>query len=151
VTLGGDVVGTQILSGYDLGLARVFATQQVPAIPPPVISGGAINQLLVAGDVVDTIFAASVDPVDDIWGNDNDLVLPLGKSLGTSGGSVNTGNAPTESPEEAVFARSVKLQQGPVIPPIVPEAPFPHPGAKPTGQRVAEHLLPTDPVRRRRL
>lgn len=151
VTLGGDVVNTQILSGYDLGLTRVFATQTLPQFPPPVISGGAINQLLIAGDVIDSIFAASVDPVDGVWGDDNDLVLPYGKILGKIEGSVNNSNVDTASPDEAFFARTVKLQQGPVIPPIVAEPPFPHPGGKPTGQRVAEHLLPSDPVRRRRL
>lgn len=151
MTIGGDVVGTQVLSGYDLGLSRVFATQQLPQFPPPVIPGGAINQLLIAGDVVDSIFAASVDPVDGIWGNDNDLVLPYGKILGKLEGSVSNENVPVENPDEAFFARTVKLQQGPIIPPTVPEEPFPNPGAKPTGSRVAEHLLPSDPVRRRRL
>lgn len=151
MTIGGDVVGTQILSGYDLSLSRVFATQQLPQFPPPVISGGAINQLLIAGDVVDSIIAASVDPVDGIWGNENDLVLPYGKILGKVEGSVNNENVLTASPSEAFFARTVKLQQGPIIPPAVPEAPFPHAGAKPTGSRVAEHLLPSDPARRRRL
>lgn len=151
ITLGGDVVGTQVLSGYNPQLDQVFRTQIFPTLPPPVVSGGAINQVLIAGDVIDTIFAASVDPVDGVFGNGNDLVLPLGKILAKIEGTINNANETPDTPDQAFFAKFVNLKQGPVIPPTVAEAPFPHPGAKPTGSRVAKVLLPSDPTLRRRL
>lgn len=151
ITIGGDVSGTQILSGYSLGLDNVVRSQLFPTFPPQVISGGAMNQVLIAGDVIDSIFAASVDPVDGVFGDDNDLVLPLGKIIAKVEGTVNNSGISPTIPNEAFFAKYVKLDQGPVIPPAVPEAPFPHPGAKPSGQRVAKVLLPADETFRRRL
>ncbi len=147
---GGDVIDTQVLSGYDLQLDRAFQTQTLPPFPPRVQAGGAINQVLISGDIIDSVFAASVDPVDGTFGNSNDLVLPISAIHAKLGGTITNTNITPDVPDTAFFADKVKLQHGPVIPPTVPEAPFPNPGVKPSGPRIANVLLPTDEARRRR-
>ena len=148
MSFGGDVVNTQVLSGYSLLLNRVFLSQTLPTFPPPVIAGGEINSVQVAGDVVDSIFAASVAPVDGVFGNADDLVLPVSKVNGKVEGVINNTNTLPDTPDAAFFAKTTHVLHGPVVPPTVVEPPFPFPGAKPSGPRVADVLLPSDPTRR---
>jgi len=140
VRFGGDVVNTNFLTGIQQGLGTVFTNQALPTNPSSVQDGGNIQQLLVAGNVFDSVFTASVDPSGGVYGTANDLTLPHGIIRGKVEGSINNASTVTQNPKEALFAHSVSQTGGPVTPPNVPEAPFPNPGAPPKGPRVARGL-----------
>ncbi len=127
LTFGGDVLNTRVLSGYVTGQDG----------EPIAVETGNITAL-VAGDVFDSIFAASVQPTGGAFGLPENLLLPQGAINGKVEGIIdNTFNpevAP-ESAEEAFFARLVRMESGPVVPPGVPEPPIPagpEPGRTPT-------------------
>lgn len=142
LTFGGDVVNTTVLSGYDQNLRTVFQAQQLPAQAASAQVGGAINSVLIAGDVVDSIFAASVEPFDGAFDVPEALVFPHGHISAKVEGTIDNAVAAPDQPDQAFFAKSVKVVQGPVIPPAVPELPFPHPNAPPRGPRVVKGLQP---------
>ena len=125
VVFGGDVVNTNILSGYQQDLGSAFSNQQVPDAQPPAQVGGGMTAL-VAGDVVNSVFTASVDPVDTTFGSD-DLLFPHGEITAKIEGTINNATATPDAPEQAFYARNVNLTKGPVVPPNVPEAPFNRP------------------------
>jgi hypothetical protein len=112
-------------------------------------AGGTLKAVLIAGDVVDSVFAASVGPLDDQFG-DSDLVLPHGLINAKVEGTIQNDNAVPNDPTQAFFAKTVKLSRGPVTPPHVIEAPFPNAGAAPSGSRISKTLLPTNPDSPRR-
>ncbi len=143
VTIGGDVVNTNVLAGYNQGLATVFSTQQAPSTPPPAQAGGTISNVLIAGNVNESIFAASVDPFNGQYDVPEALLFPHGHiSAKVEGTITNTTAAPSE-PTKAFFSKTVNVSQGPVIPPSVPELPFPYPGRAPSGHRIVAGLQPT--------
>jgi hypothetical protein len=148
VLIGGDVVNTRILSGYDQQLSTEFITQTAPTTTPPAQDGGAFQTILVAGNITDSVFAASVQPESDVFGN-NDLLFPHGRIAAKYEGTISNPNETPDMPNQAFYAKSVKLLHGPVIPPNVPQAPFPNPGAPPSGPRVVTGLQPTIPPVRR--
>lgn len=161
VTIGGDVVDTNVQAGYSqslgiiannvLGVLGEPGRSSNPSVtPPPTIANrqadaqgtfsplaqnGGDMTVLVAGDVVNSVFSASVEPnpsfVDaenpGVFGDGDDLRLPVGtiraKVEGTIDNSFATLVAP-EAADRAFFARHVDLETGPVIPPSVPEPPF---------------------------
>ncbi len=122
---GGDVANSTFLSGYPQDLASALSSQSVTA-DPSAQSGGFMN-VLVAGDVTDTVFAASVEPSEGEFGTPDDLLLPQGQITAKVEGTIDNAEATPQSPDTAFFARSVDLAKGPVTPPDVPELPFPGP------------------------
>lgn len=122
---GGDVANSTFLSGYPQNLAEALTNQSVTA-NPSAQSGGYMN-VLVAGDVTDTVFAASVEPFEGVFGTPNDLVLPQGQITAKVEGLIDNSVATPQAPGTAFYAQSVDLVTGPVTPPDVPELPFPGP------------------------
>jgi hypothetical protein len=147
ILIGGDVSNTFFFAGYQLNPLTIFNTQTAPDFIPPVRDSGAIGRVLIAGDVIDSVFAASVDPTDQIFGSPDSLELPHGKITAKVEGSINNENETPDQPDQAFYAKNVFLTHGPVAPPEVAEAPFPHPGAPPSAPRLARGLQPT--MRRR--
>ncbi|MBX6313978.1 MAG: hypothetical protein IRY99_13835, partial [Isosphaeraceae bacterium] len=141
VAIGGDVVDTRFLTGLRQNLAQIFQSQQLPMTAPRAQPGGSFQSVLIAGDVTDSTFSASVDPGADGYGSSDDLVFPHGFINAKVEGKIeNTlAGAPTQ---KAFFAHVVNLSHGPVTPPEIPEAPFPHPNAPPNFPRVAKGLQP---------
>ena len=142
VTIGGDVVNTQFISGIEQNLTTVFQSQTPPSAPP-VQNGGAIRNVLIAGNITDSVFAASVEPLDGVYGSNQDLNLPHGNITAKVGGVINNATTTPDAPKQAFFANYVSLTKGPVIPPYVPELPFKNQGAAPTGSRIAPNLQTT--------
>lgn len=142
VTIGGDVVNSQILSGYEQGLATTFSNQQLPTTQSTPQPGGAINNVLIAGDVVDSIFAASVLPFEGQFDVPETLFYPHSHISAKVEGTVDNTNVTPNKPNQAFYAKTVKIGNGPVIPPAVPELPFPHPNYPPHGSRVVRGLQP---------
>ena len=119
---GGDVANSTFLSGYPQNLASALSSQSVT--PNPSAQSGGYMNVLVAGDVIDSIFAASVEPFQGEFGTPDDLVLPQGQITAKVEGIIDNTDATPQSPGSAFFAQSVELETGPVIPPDVPELPF---------------------------
>lgn len=140
--IGGDVVNTNIIAGVQQGLTAIFHNQAEPTTTPSAQDGGAIQDVLIAGDVRDSVFAASVEPLNGTFGN-SDLNFPNGRIKAKVEGTIDNTNATPDTPTQAFYAKDVQVFHGPVIPPSVPEAPFPNAGAPPTGGRVATGLQPT--------
>ncbi len=185
VTIGGDVVNTQVETGLQQNFTNIFQTitgttstsatgtpTVPPAAPPDPLNaqvGGGMT-VLVAGDVTNSVFTASVQPLilrtgsppttpgtsKRIFGT-QDVNLPTGHILAkvegtptnTPGVVVNSTTNPTtnitsetinNSPNnKAFYAADLHVKQGPVIPPSVPESPYPPP-AKPVHAPGIPHL-----------
>ena len=140
VRFGGDVVNTNFITGVQQNLGSIFTNQTLPTNPSPTQDGGNIQQLLVAGNIFDSVFSASVDPSGGVYGTANDLTFPHGIIRGKIEGSINNASTVSAVPKEALFAHSVVQTGGPVRSPNVPEAPFPNAGAPPKGPRIARGL-----------
>ena len=101
--------------------------------------------MLIAGDVINSVFAASVEPFEGFFGTSEDLMIPGARINAKVEGSIMNDLEVPDNPTQAFFAENVHVAHGPVTPPNVAEPPFPHPGAAPSGPRLAKTLLPTDP------
>jgi hypothetical protein len=145
VDLGGDAVGTTVLSGYNQNYSTILNTisgfstlsQAIvnPPEPPPVPNnaqtGGAIK-VHVAGNVINSVFAASVQPkvtgsgttATFTFGDPTQVVLPTGTINARVEGTIDNSTATPSTPTTAFFAQSVHLSRGPATPPNVPEEPF---------------------------
>ena len=125
VRFGGDVVGTKVLSGYNLGLVNEFQTQTAPTTNPTALDGGHMT-VFVGGNISNSVFAASTQPgTDGFFGAPDDLVA--GSHIRAKvEGAINNSNSTVVEPtsKTAFFAKTVKLTTGPVIPPANAEAPF---------------------------
>ncbi len=143
VTIGGDVQNTQFLAGYQQGLASIFQTQTAPTTAPNAQDGGAIDNVLIAGSVTNSVFAASVDPDQGTFGTANDLVLPHGHIEAKVEGTIDNSAATNTATNDAFFGKLVKINKGAVLPPNVPELPFKGAGGPPTGPRIVPGLMPT--------
>lgn len=143
LTFGGDVVDTTFLSGVEQGLGAVFQNQTAPATPPPAQDGGALTNVLIAGNVMNSTFTASAEPLNGVYGT-SDLLLPHGHIEAKVGGTIDNSTATPDSPNTAFFSKYVKLDRGPVIPPSVPELPFGNQGEPPSGKRIVPGLQPTE-------
>jgi hypothetical protein len=132
VLLGGDVTNTNILSGYTQNLSNSVSSQTSPSLNPPASTDGGMTAL-VAGDVTNSVFAASTQPFSStsgatpVFGTPNDMKLPTGNIMAKVEGTIDNSVATPESPTTAFYARDVQLAHGPVIPPAVPLAPYPPP------------------------
>jgi hypothetical protein len=148
---GGDVVGTNVLSGYlqdFTGIINAFrgnTTGTPQPLPQPQNAqpfGG--MQVHVAGNVTNSVFAASVEPAlvppattrvftnanpttQTGFGDPNQLVLSGGHIGEKVEGTIDNSTATPKTPTQAFFAQSVTSYAGPVVPPNVPEAPYPVP------------------------
>ncbi|GAC1475549.1 MAG: hypothetical protein NVSMB9_28310 [Isosphaeraceae bacterium] len=157
IELGGDVVNTQVLAGYDQNYGNIFTTitgqsnnpfgGSRPAPPPKPInalpSGGLTAHI--AGDVVNSVFAASVEPFNNTFGDPNQLVLTGGHIRGKVEGTVDNAIATPNAPNQAFFAQRVDALSGPVVPPNVPEPPYPGP-AQPSHLPGIHHLNSPNPL-----
>ncbi len=178
-TFGGDVFETNIFAGYqqnDIGILRNQTGLAITTIPLPQLYGN-IKDLHIAGNVKNSIFAASVDSYNpsnyltggsnvEIFGPPTQLLEPTGKIKikveGTTDNAelVQDPNVTVPATQlhkflvtpgqdtVAAFAKNVETAQGPVVPPSVLEPPYPNAGVAPHGPRIAKHLQPSDPNRR---
>jgi len=123
VEFGGAVVDTTIESGYNQSLQQFL---QNPSSPPtPTAQSGGQMRVNVAGDITNSVFAASVlPPTNGIFGTNQDLRLPYGTIKARVEGVISNTTATPGSPKTAFYAQRVLLQNGPVVPPTVPEAPY---------------------------
>ena len=145
-TFGGDVANSTFLAGYLQGLAGVISSvqnnisqlgqyyQQDVRLPTPTAQAGGTLTTNVAGDITNSVFAASdnpisqvIDPTSQIFGNANDALLPVGRITARVEGSIDNSTVTPEMPETAFFAKQVKLKRGAVAPPNVTEPPLPKP------------------------
>lgn len=138
IDFGGDVVGTKILSGYQQNYGTILTTvvgssnsifgSTPPApIPAPIAAqpdGG--MTVHVAGDVTNSVFAASTQPFNQVFGDPNELLLTAGRIRGKIEGKIDNSKLTPMSPTQAFYAQNVELFNGPVVPPNVPEAPYTH-------------------------
>ncbi len=142
LTFGGDVINTVFQSGVQQNLADVFQNQS-PPINARAQDGGAIRNVLIAGNVINSTFSASAEPLDGTFGID-DLLLPHGNITAKVGGFIDNSSITPDTPNQAFFSKFVKVDRGPVIPPSVPELPFGGQGGPPNGRRVVKNLQPTE-------
>ncbi len=116
LTIGGDVVNTNVFSGYVTAANGALNA----------VRGGQLTALI-AGDVTDSIFAVSTQATDGIFGTDDDLNFPGSFINAKVEGTIDNFNNPMVDPTavgQAFFAQTVRLELGPVTPPNAPEAPF---------------------------
>ena len=128
-TFGGDVIDTEIYTGYR-GLPGGQLQAQI---------GGGMT-VLVGGEVHNSIFAASVEPQsfsdpenlrDAGFGTSADLLIPLAAIDAKVAGPINNSEVVPLAPDKAFFASSVRLERGPVVPPRVTEPPYARPLPRP--------------------
>lgn len=117
LTFGGDVQNTQVLAGYTTDSDGNDVAQELGRMT-----------VLIAGDVTDSLFAASVNPNEDqVFGSADDLMGILGridaKVEGTIDNSLNP-DVDFNSADQAFFARRVELAKGPITPPAAPQGPY---------------------------
>ena len=152
---GGDVVNTTVLAGYNQSYSTIIAAISrqngngvgTPAAPPLPLnaetSGGFFAH--VAGDVKNSVFAASVQPVNNTFGGTGQLVLPTGHIKAKVEGSIDNAKATPDNPTTAFYASHVSLTKAPVAPPAVPEAPFTKPSVPYSLPGVNQSVLEVTP------
>jgi hypothetical protein len=140
VHFGGDVVNTNVETGVVqnfatilsnvLGLSTTSTTAGTASAPPTPLHarvGGGMTAL-VAGDVTNSVFTAGVEPGNNgTFGAPNQLILPGGQISAKVEGKIDNAILTPDQPNTAFYANQVHLNHGPVIPPNVPEAPYPGP------------------------
>ena len=156
MTIGGDVVNSAILAGYQQGLANVVSSvetnigqlgqyfQQAVNLPTPTAQAGGTITTNIAGDVTNSVIAASDNPISQVsstaaqatnptativqtFGNIQDAFLPGGRITARVEGSIDNSTATPDMPSTAFYSKNVKLTRGPVAPPNVTEPPLPKP------------------------
>ncbi|WP_435016620.1 hypothetical protein TA3x_004193 [Tundrisphaera sp. TA3] len=145
LSIGGDVANSQFLSGYVQNLTSILSTAttnltqpnfaSAATIPTPTAQNRGQITAFIAGDITDSVFAASVqpyaqviDPTDTtLTASDQDAFLPGGRILAKVEGVIDNTLATPERPNRAFYAQTVKLKNGPVSPPNVTERPFGQP------------------------
>ncbi len=136
VQIGGNVTNTKILAGVVQNFTSIYqsvsgqstsvfsaGTPSAPAAPLAGQPGGGMT-IHVAGDVTNSIFAASYEPFNGVYGDPNALALTDGSIRGKIEGNINNATATPSKPLLAFYAKNVYPLSGPVIPPSVPEAPY---------------------------
>ena len=145
VTIGGDVTNTNILAGYEQNLSNIFQNQSAPTTVNAK-STAAIKNVLIAGSVKDSVFAAAVQPDSNgAYDTGNALYFPHSYIHAKVEGTIDNTTATPDKPSQAFYAKQVAVTHGPVNPPNVPNAPFANNGAPPYGHRVGAGLQPTIP------
>jgi len=126
IQFGGDVVNTTVQAGYDQSLATVF--QNPTAARTSTAQVGGQIRATIAGNVTNSVFAASVMPdATGKFGSPDSFALPVGTIKARVEGTISNTTATPASPTTAFYAQKVIVTKGPVVPPNVPEAPFPGP------------------------
>jgi hypothetical protein len=143
ITFGGDVVNTNIISGVQQSLATVYQNQAANTNAPTAQDGGALTNVLVAGNITNSLFTASVEPFNSDFSDPQALKLPHGHITAKVGGTIDDSGVAGFTPDQAFYAKYVNVIKGQVVPPIVPELPFRNEGAAPHGPRIVPHLQPT--------
>jgi hypothetical protein len=145
IKLGGDVDNSTFLSGYNQGLATAaetvesnlseFSSASAPTISVGTpVAGGMINAF-VAGNINNSVFAASVLPISQVetsssttptqeFGNTGDAYLPLGTITARVEGAVQNSTVTPNSPNTAFYAKTIHLTHSPVVTPKVVEEPL---------------------------
>ena len=123
IEFGGDVVNTTIQSGYNQNLVSATLESDVTAITPIPQAGGQIRATI-AGNITNSLFAASTVAGSNGFGSADDLRLQPGTINARVQGVINNSTLTPNSPTAAFFAQAIKVIKGPVVPPTVPEAPF---------------------------
>jgi hypothetical protein len=115
MNFGGDVSNTQVLVGYSGGPTN-FIAQELGRLT-----------VLVAGDVTDSVFGSSYQPNEDnVFGTSTDLKLTGMLDAKVEGAIDNSQNpeVSADASDQAFFAKSLKVVQGPITPPAAPGAPY---------------------------
>ena len=135
VRFGGDVVNSNILTGVAQNFGDVYnsingltstgapTSPVAPPLPTGAQVGGGMTDLI-GGNITDSVFSASVQPFNGTFGDPNDIVLPTGQIAAKVTGLINNSDATPSTPNTAFFANQVHLNNGPVIPPNVPQPPY---------------------------
>jgi hypothetical protein len=147
ITMGGDVVTSTFQSGYHMELDQDFSNQTLPSAENAQ-EGGLIGHVLIAGDVVDSVFAAGVEPFGGDFSSPLAVQVRGGYIHAKIEGTINNSNIQPDAPGTAFFAKTVNVSRGPVIPPRVSTSPYAYPGRSPSGPRVVQHLQRTKPLPR---
>src|SRR5262249_42055848 len=129
-------------------------TSPVTGRTEPFAQNGGTMQARIAGSVINSIFAASVDPdptglTGNGFGTKANLILPRGVINAKVEGHIRkAANPPADrnSTGRAFFAKKVKLVHGPIIPPTVPYQPFATPTKYHEGQNGVKGLFKIDHV-----
>ena len=152
--IGGDVANSTVLSGYQSGpqvstqsglqalasnvqsnLGSLSGTS-LPTLTIPTPTAQANGQItaFIAGNITNSVFAASVNPISQItspttqtFGNPQDALLPLGRIIARVEGSIHNDTVTPSQPNTAFYARTVDLKKTVVTPPNVVEPPLPKP------------------------
>lgn len=146
MTIGGDVVNSTVLSGYLQGLAGVVSTIETNiaqlgeyytsavTFPTPTAEAGGRITTNISGDVTNSVFAASDNPISQAqtptvqtFGNVQDAFLPLGRIRARVEGSIDNSTVTPDMPTRAFYGKNVILTRGAVAPPNVTEPPLPKP------------------------
>ncbi len=135
-TIGGNVTNTKILTGVVQSFTTIYqsvsgqstsvfssGTPSAPATPVAAQPGGGMT-IHVAGDVINSVFAASYEPFNGVYGDPNALALTDGTIRGKIEGNINNATETPAKPLLAFYAKNVYPLSGPVVPPNVPEAPY---------------------------
>jgi hypothetical protein len=148
---------------------RIQNTQFNEPIFSPLAHGGGAISGRIAGNVTNSIISVSVDPNPSginnpgqfqlktsntfPFGAPSNIILPRGTIDVKVEGQINnsglqSGSSPLVSPDIssniAFFARHVNTHSGPVVPPNVPQAPYPPPVTYHLGQRFLKGLFKID-------
>lgn len=118
---GGDVINSTILAGVNQNLNNEFR-QQVASTDSLADLGGAINAQI-AGNVVDSIFAASYEPDNGSYDSRNAMALGGGRIEAKIQGAIDNSSVSPETPNVAFYAFNTNVNRGPVAPPYVPSTP----------------------------
>jgi hypothetical protein len=138
VDFGGDVVNSKVLAGTVQNFTTIlndiagqstsiFATG-TPSAPPLPTNAQPSGEMTVhvAGDITNSVFAASVQPFNGDYSSPNALVLPTGVIHAKHEGVINNATVTPEAPGQAFYAQKVDSATGPVTPPHQPEPPYAH-------------------------
>ena len=82
---------------------------------------------LIAGNINNSIFVASVEPFDGQYDSPNALPLSGGRIQAKVEGTVDNSTVTPASPTQAFYASRKELTSGPVTPPDAPSTPAPSP------------------------
>ena len=122
--------------------------QTAVTLPTPTAQAGGTLTTNVAGDVTNSVFAASDNPISQVtdstvqtFGSPQDVFLPVGRITARVEGSIDNTTATPDMPNTAFYAKQVKLTHGAVAPPNVTEPPLPKP-ATPVTLRGIPRVFP---------
>jgi hypothetical protein len=118
---GGDVINSTILAGINQNLQSEFR-QQTASTDTLADLGGAINAQI-AGNVIDSIFAASYEPSNGSYDSPNAMALGGGKIDAKIEGTIDNSGVTPDAPNVAFYAFKTNVNRGPVAPPYVPSTP----------------------------